>query len=107
VDSIFDCRRRSWANACGPTRWRISLQPGSPADFYPEPGETVVVTAMVRNRADVAAPKVVVALFGDNVKIGSETVDLAGGETRTPHFSWQPKAKAQLTLRVDPDQALA
>jgi subtilase family serine protease len=64
---------------------------------------------MVRNRAVVAAPNVVVALFGDNAKIGSETVDLAGGETRTLHFSWQPKAEgaAQLTLRVDPDQALA
>jgi hypothetical protein len=79
----------------------------APADFYPEPGETVDMTAMVRNRAVVAAPKVVVALFGDNAKIGSETVDLAGGETRTLHFSWQPKAEAQLTLRVDPDQVLA
>ncbi len=81
----------------------------APADFYPEPGETVDVTAMVRNRAVVAAPKVVVALFGDNAKIGSATVDLAGGEARTLHFSWQPKAEgaAQLTLRVDPDQALA
>jgi CARDB len=64
----------------------------APADFYPEPGETVDVTAMVRNRAVVAAPKVVVALFGDNAKIGSETVDLAAGDTRTLHFSWQPKA---------------
>jgi len=64
---------------------------------------------MVRDRAVVAAPHVVVALFGDNAKIGSETVDLAGGETRTLHFSWQPKAEgaAQLTLRVDPDQAPA
>src|ERR1700721_97695 len=79
----------------------------TPANLYPLLGETVDVAAGVRNRATHAEPKVMVSLYAGKTMVASQTIDFNSGETRTLHFSWQPKEEGAiiLTLRIDPDRA--
>jgi photosystem II stability/assembly factor-like uncharacterized protein len=77
----------------------------TPANLYPLLGETVDVAAGVRNRATHAEPRVMVSLYAGSAMVASQTIDFTTGETRTLHFSWQPKEEGAitLTLRIDAD----
>ena len=63
-------------------------------------GDQVVVTTAVRNNGGDPAPGVTVTIADNDVTFHSETIDLAGGESRLVQASWLVSAVTHHQLKV-------
>jgi len=82
----------------------ITLSPASPRQ-----GDTVTISAKVRNTGSVAANNVTVEFLLDSASYANKTVSIAANSSTTVDFTWSSAASGAhtVTIRVDPQNAFA